>query len=150
VGLGLVSLGGLISNISLVGIIGLSLISQYGLIGFICLGISLIGIYGQNGDISLIGLGIILSACWLIDFIGLGIECLISLVGLNSHISLVGLGCFSGWHAREKKKMWYSDNNATAIPDTSSSNKNEWSCHQNYQCGTLVWYYCTAYYSIGL
>jgi hypothetical protein len=27
------------------------------------------------------------------------------------HISLVGLGCFSGWLARARKKMWYSDNN---------------------------------------
>jgi hypothetical protein len=29
------------------------------------------------------------------------------------HISLVGLGCFSGWLARARKKMWYSDNNYT-------------------------------------
>jgi hypothetical protein len=27
------------------------------------------------------------------------------------HISLVVLGCFSGWLARARKKMWYSNNN---------------------------------------
>jgi hypothetical protein len=101
VGLGLVSLGGLISNISLVGIIGLSLISHYGCIGFIGLGvsfighgISLFGLGGHNGDISLIGLDFVLSTRWLIDFIGLGIEGLISLVsfsGINGLIGQTGL-----------------------------------------------------------
>jgi hypothetical protein len=80
-----ISLNGLISGISLVGIIGLSLISHYGLVGFIGLGfsfiglgvnsiglgISLIGLGGHNGNISLIRLDFVLSACWLIDFTGL-------------------------------------------------------------------------------
>jgi hypothetical protein len=57
-------------------------------------GISLIGLGRHNDDISLIGLGLILSACWLIDFIGLGIKSLISkngFIGLGL-IGFIGLG----------------------------------------------------------
>jgi hypothetical protein len=35
------------------------------------------------------------------------------LVGLNGYIRLLGLGCFSGWLAFARKKMWYSNNNDT-------------------------------------
>jgi hypothetical protein len=55
-GFGPVSLVGL-GGFGLVGVIGLSLISHYGLIGFIGLSISLIGLGGHSGDISIIGLG---------------------------------------------------------------------------------------------
>jgi hypothetical protein len=97
-GLGLISLAGLINDISLIGPSGIS-----GLVSFISLGISLIGLGGHNSNISLIGLDFILSARWLIDFIGLGIKGLTSLVGLSGInglikriglISLVGLSGF--------------------------------------------------------
>jgi hypothetical protein len=117
VGLSLVSLGGLISDISLVGVIGLSLISHYGLVGFISLSISfiglgvsfiglsisLIGLGGHNGNISLIDLDFVLSTRRLINFIGLGIEGPISLIGLSGingligQIGLIGLVGLSGF-----------------------------------------------------
>ncbi len=63
--------------------------------GFVCcVGLSLIGLSGHNGDISLIGLGFVLSARWLINFIGLGIKGLISkngFIGLGL-IGFIGLG----------------------------------------------------------
>jgi hypothetical protein len=76
------------------------------LIGLIGLGISLIGfgwhdgnirlidLGGRNGNISLIGLGFVSSARWLINFIGLGIEGLISkngFIGLGL-VGFIGLG----------------------------------------------------------
>jgi hypothetical protein len=84
-GLGLVSLAGLIDDISLISPSGIS-----GLVSFIGLGISLIGLGRHNGDISLIGLDFVLSARWLIDFIGLGIKGLISLAGLSGINGLIG------------------------------------------------------------
>jgi hypothetical protein len=105
VGLGLISLGRLINDISLIGVIGLSLISHYGLVGFIGLGISFIslGVSFVGLGISLIGLDFILSTSWIVNFIGIGIEGLISLVGLSGingligRIGLVGLVGLSGF-----------------------------------------------------
>ncbi len=55
--------------------------------GFVCcVDLSLISLGGHNGDISLIGLGFVSSAHWLINFIGLGIE------GLISKNGFIGLG----------------------------------------------------------
>ncbi len=85
--------------IKLIGHIGLS-VSFIGLgVSFIggfvcCVDLSLIGLGGHNGDISLIGLGFVSSTPWLIDFIGLGIEGLISkngFIGLGL-IGFIGLG----------------------------------------------------------
>jgi hypothetical protein len=67
--------------ISLVSLISLSLISHYGLIGFIGLGISFMGL-----GISLIGLG---RNNHNFDFIGLGIKGLISLVSLRGINGLI-------------------------------------------------------------
>ncbi len=142
----LVSLARLIDGIGLIGlgghdgIIGLSLIG--GFVGFV--GLGLVSLGGLISDISIVGiLGLsLISHYGLIDFIDLGIECLISLVGLNGHISLVGLGCFSGWRARAKKKMWYSDNNATAIPAAATRTNGVATKITN----AALWYYCAAYY----
>jgi hypothetical protein len=108
-GFGLVGLSGinsLIVRISLVGLVGLSGfglisligISGFGLVGLVGLsginGISLIGLGGHDDNMSLIGLGFVLSARWLIDFISLGIEGLISkngFIGLGL-VDLIGLG----------------------------------------------------------
>ncbi len=108
IGLKLIELVGLVGHISLahnglVGFIGL------GLVGFIGLGLGslvrlishIIGLVGLNG-FSLVSL------CSPSDIMGL---ISLGLVRLNGHISLVGLGCFSGWLACARKKMWYSDNN---------------------------------------
>jgi hypothetical protein len=129
-GLGLVSLAGCINIIGLMGLCGIS-----GLVGFIGPGhdgvvnhkslIGQISLVNHNGlgSLSLIGLslaGLIsnISLARLIGnisfvggFIGLVGLGLISLGGLISNISLIGLGCFSGWLARARKKMWYSNNN---------------------------------------
>jgi hypothetical protein len=79
VGPGLVSLGGLIRDISLIGFTSLGLISLVGLIG----------------HISLVNLG---------SFSGINNY---SLVKLISHINIFGLICFSGWLACMRKKMWW-------------------------------------------
>ncbi len=85
--------------IKLIGCIGLG-VSFIGLgVSFIggfvcCADLSLIGLGGHNGNISLIGLGFVLSARWLINFIGLGIEGLISkngFIGLGL-VGFIGLG----------------------------------------------------------
>jgi hypothetical protein len=85
--------------IKLIGHIGLG-VSFIGLgVSFIggfvcCVDLSLIGLGRHIGNISLIGLGFILSAHWLIDFIGLGIEGLISkngFIGLGL-VGFIGLG----------------------------------------------------------
>jgi hypothetical protein len=90
----------LIGQISLIGLIGLiNLISQVGLNSFICLGICLIGLGWRNDDFSLISLDFVLSAHWLINFIGLSIEGLISLInlsGINGLIGKIGLIGFVG------------------------------------------------------
>jgi hypothetical protein len=99
--------------ISLIGISSFGLLGGFGLVSFIGLGISfiglgvsfiggnvccvdlsLIGLGGHNGDIGLIGLGFALSACWLINFISLGIEGLISKNGFISLglVGFIGLG----------------------------------------------------------
>jgi hypothetical protein len=101
-GFGLISLVG-ISGFGLVGLVGFisfGLISLVGLSGFGLVGlsgiygISLIGLGGHNDNISLIGLGFVLSAHWLINFIGLGIEGLISKNGFISLglVGFIGLG----------------------------------------------------------
>jgi hypothetical protein len=63
--------------------------------GFVCcVDLSYIGLGGHNGNISLIGFGFVLPACRLINFIGLGIEGLISkngFIGLGL-IGFIGLG----------------------------------------------------------
>jgi hypothetical protein len=137
-GLGLVSLAGFIDDIGLIGPSGIS-----GLVGFIGPGlvgvvnhkdlidqISLVGqisLVNQNGLISLglVGLSLAklignISLARLIGnisfiggFVGFVGHGLISLGGLISNISLIGLSCFSGWLARARKKMWYSDSNDT-------------------------------------
>jgi hypothetical protein len=98
-GLGVIFIG---LGVSFIGL-GISFID-----GFVCcVDLSLIGLGEHNGNISLIGLGFVLSAWRLIDFIVLGIEGLISkncfiglgLVGFIGHdlgslvngISLIGL-----------------------------------------------------------
>ncbi len=66
--------------------------------GFVCcVDLSLIGLGGHNGNISLIGLGFVLSARWLINFISLGIEGLISKNGFISLglVGFIGLGLYS-------------------------------------------------------
>jgi hypothetical protein len=91
---------------SLVGFIGL------GLVGFI--GLSLVSLVRLISDIiGLIGLNSfsLVSLSGPSDIMGLISLGLVSLLGLNGHISLVGLGCFSGWLARARKKMWYSNIN---------------------------------------
>jgi hypothetical protein len=117
VGLGLVSLGGLISNISLIGFTSLGLISLVGLIN----------------HISLVSLG---------GFSGIDDYSLVELIG---HISLVGLICFSEWLARTRKKMWwwiasfgYSDHNdvfkyhlATAILAAAAERIHHGTCKQH-------------------
>jgi hypothetical protein len=59
-----------------------------------CVDLSLISLGGHNGDISLICLGLVLSARRLINFIGLGIEGLISKYGFIglSLVGFIGLG----------------------------------------------------------
>jgi hypothetical protein len=136
-GLGLISLAGLINNISLIspsgisglvgfigpglvgifnhkGLIGrISLVSQISLINhnsLVCLSLVGLSLAGLIGKISLAGLiGNISLIGSFVSFVGFG---LISLGGLISNISLVGLGgCFSGWLSCARKKMWYSNNN---------------------------------------
>jgi hypothetical protein len=117
---GLIGPNGLAGQISLIGLIGINgriglnghndvvglasivgndgLINPNDLVGFIGLGVSFIGFSGHNGDISLIGLGFILSACWLIGFIGLGLVGFIGF-GLDSLVSISGLighNCLDG------------------------------------------------------
>jgi hypothetical protein len=76
---------GFVGLVSIVGNDGLS--NQNDLVGFICLGVSSIGLVGHNGHISLIGLSFVSSAHWHVSFIGLG--------GHNGNISLIGLGFVS-------------------------------------------------------
>jgi hypothetical protein len=101
---GIINHKGFISGISLVG--QFSLINHNGLVSLSLVGLSLAGLIsnislaGLIGNISFIG--------GFVGFVGLG---LISLGRLISNISLVGLGCFSGWLARARKKMWYCNNN---------------------------------------
>jgi hypothetical protein len=60
--------------------------------GFVCcVDLSLIGLGEHNGNISLIGLGFVLSACPLMDFIGCGIK------GLISKNNFIGLGLVLGF-----------------------------------------------------
>jgi hypothetical protein len=104
--IGPIGIIGPVGQNGLVGFIGLELIGLVGLIIHI-IGLndlndfSLVGLSGPSDIMGLIGLG----------FVGLISLSLVSLVGLNGHISLVGLGCFRGWCAHARKKMWYSDNN---------------------------------------
>jgi hypothetical protein len=96
-GFGLISLVNIsgFGLVGLVGFIGFGLISLVGLSGFGLVGlsgingISLICLGRHNDDISLIGLGFVFSACWLINFIGLGIK---SLIGKNGFIGLCLIG----------------------------------------------------------
>jgi hypothetical protein len=85
--------------IKLIGCIDLS-VSFIGLgVSFIggfvcCVDLSLIGLGGHNGNISLIGLGFVSSDFWLINFIGFGIKGLISkngFIGLGL-VGFIGLG----------------------------------------------------------
>ncbi len=85
--------------IKLIGHIGLG-VSFIGLgVSFIggfvcCVDLSLIGLGGNNDNISLIVLGFVLAARWLINFIGLGIKGLIKkngFIGLGL-IGFIGLG----------------------------------------------------------
>jgi hypothetical protein len=85
--------------IKLIGCIGLGVsfigfgVSFIG--GFIgCVDLSHVSLGGHIGDISLIGLGFVLSTRWLIDFIGLGIEGFINkngFIGLG-FVGFIGLG----------------------------------------------------------
>jgi hypothetical protein len=87
-------------------------------------------------------------------FVGLISLSLVSLVRLNDHISLVGLCRFSGWHARVRKKMWYSNNNdmlqdyfTAAIPAAAARmNKVAMASSTAKITNAAIWYYCTAYY----
>ncbi len=95
---------GFIGRISLVG--QFSLVNHNGLVSLSLIGLSLAGLIS---NISLSGLISIISFIGgFVGFVSLG---LISIGGLISNISLVGPGCFSGWLARARKKMWYSNNN---------------------------------------
>jgi hypothetical protein len=155
---------GLVGHTDLNGPIGLiCLVGQNGLVGFI--GLELIGLVGLIGhiiginslnDFSLVGLSSPSDIMGLIGlgFVGLISPSFVSLFGLNGHISLIGLGCFSGWCACARKKMWYFDNNgalqdcfAAAIPAAVERTKGVAMVSSATKItNAAIWYYCAADY----
>ncbi len=90
------------------------------------------------------------------DLFGFTILGLVSLVRLNGHISLIGLGCFSGWLARARKKLWYSNHNdmfpyrlAAAMQAAATHLELGVATSANKIANALALYCCTAslYYS---